>query len=43
MDDPFAFSMEPNEIIKYFNQRLTAILNKFKHTKKPIEKIQVEV
>lgn len=32
-----------NERIKYFNQRFTKILNKFKDTEKPIEKIQVEV
>jgi hypothetical protein len=41
MADIFSFSMAPNEIIKYFNQIFTIILNKFKDTKKLIEKIQV--
>ena len=31
-------SMDPNERIKYFNQRFTTILNKFKDIENPIKK-----
>jgi hypothetical protein len=43
MDELFAATMNPKERVKYFNQRFTAILNKFQPVAKPTQELQNEV
>jgi hypothetical protein len=43
MSDLFSLVMNPKERVKYFNQRFTIVLNKFKDGTKPTQELQIKV